>query len=75
MKVSDEINSAALNVCGGMQFSVSNYKGIIEYTQTSVRINTKDFVVNIFGADFEISYISDEEVCAIGKIEKIEFVY
>lgn len=75
MKISDEVRAAALTVLGSGQFSIANYKGIIEYTDTVIRINTTDFVVSISGADFEICYISDEEVCASGKIEKIEFIH
>lgn len=75
MSVSDELKCAAVEILGTGRFSVANYKGIIEYTDTSIRINTADFVVSIAGSGFEIRYISDEEVCAVGKIERVEFIH
>lgn len=75
MNASDEIKCASVQILGTAQFTVSNYKGIIEYTDTMIRINTEDFVVSIAGSDFEIRYISDEEVCATGKIDSVEFIH
>lgn len=75
MNISDELKCATVEILGTGRFSVSNYKGIIEYTDTAIRINTADFVVSIAGSGFEICYISDEEVCAVGKIEKVEFIH
>lgn len=72
---SGELKCAAVEILGTGSFSVTNYKGIIEYTDTTIRINTADFVVSIVGSGFEIRYISDEEVCADGIIEKVEFIH
>lgn len=74
MTISDEIKCPSVKVLGRNRFCVSNYKEIIEYTDKIVRINTKDFVVSVCGRDFEIVYISDEEVCADGKIDKIDII-
>lgn len=72
--VPDEIAYASLNIVGNRTFTVTNYKGIIECSDTKIRINTSDFVVSISGEKFRVVYISSEEFGAEGIINSVEFV-
>lgn len=72
--VPDEIAYASINIVGNRSFTVTNYKGIIECSDTKIRVNTPDFVVSITGTDFQINYISSEAFFAAGTINSVEFV-
>ena len=57
---------------GDIQVNISNHKGIIEYTQETLRINTSIGIVKISGKDMELKTILSEEIIVKGNIQKIE---
>ena len=61
-------------IIGNIQMSISNHKGIIEYTQETLRINSGIGVVKISGNDMELKTILSEEIIVIGHIEKVEII-
>jgi len=63
-----------LSVVGNIEASLLNHKGIIEYTQETIRINTKSGVFKITGEDLEIKTILSEEIVIIGLIRNIEII-
>lgn len=58
---------------GNKEVSIQNFKGIIEYDTNTIRLNTKDFMIKIWGADLNIKNINDEDITVSGKISGIEF--
>ena len=52
---------------------VENYRGIIEYSDTLVRINTSDFIIVLNGTELVIASISSEDVCISGNIFSVEY--
>ena len=75
ISVPDEIAYSTVVITGDKSFTVTNYKGIIECSDTKIRVNTADFVVSITGEGFEINYISNEDISAKGTISSVEFVH
>ncbi len=73
--VPDEIAYASVIITGNRKFTITNYKGIIECSETRMRVNTSDFVISIAGEGFEVCYISGEDISARGTINSVEFVY
>ncbi|NLK43294.1 MAG: sporulation protein YqfC [Tissierellia bacterium] len=63
-----------LTVIGDKEASLLNHKGIIEYTQETIRVNTKSGVFKITGEDLEIKTILSEEIIITGRIKKIEII-
>ena len=51
---------------------VENFKGILEYEDFYVRINTYIGVVNINGFELKLENISDEDIKVTGKIESFD---
>ena len=72
--VPDEVAFASVNIVGNRSFVVTNFKGIIECSDTKIRINTSDFVVTVNGVGFEINYISSEDISVKGIISSVDFV-
>lgn len=64
-----------ITMIGNMQIFVTNHKGLIEYTENIIRINTKSGVLKIIGSDMYIKTIITEEIIIIGIIEGFEFLY
>ncbi|MFA7534217.1 MAG: YabP/YqfC family sporulation protein, partial [Tissierellaceae bacterium] len=51
-----------LNLVGDGELTIQNHKGIIEYTEGTIRINTRIGVFKITGESLEIKTILSEEI-------------
>lgn len=58
---------------GREEFYIENYRGILEYTDTLIRIQTKIGQVNLTGCKLEIIYYTNDEMKVVGCIDKLEF--
>lgn len=58
---------------GREEFYIENYRGILEYTDSLIRIQTKIGQVHLSGHKLEILYYSNDEMKVIGSIDKLEF--
>lgn len=63
-----------LTLIGNIQISILNHKGIIEYTEENIRVNTKSGIFKITGEELEIKTILSEEIIISGVIKKIEII-
>lgn len=61
-------------ITGNIQLNISNHKGIIEYTQETLRINSSIGIVKISGYNMELKTILSEEIIVTGFIEKVEII-
>lgn len=59
---------------GNKELSIENYKGIIEYSENIIRINTNTHMLKITGYNLEIKTITEEEVLVNGNIAGLEFI-
>ena len=51
---------------------IENYKGILEYEDYYVRVNTYIGIVNIHGTNLRLEKMTEDNIKIIGKIESIE---
>lgn len=58
---------------GREEFYIENYRGILEYTDTLIRIQTKIGEVQLVGHKMEIVYYTNDEMKVVGWIDKLEF--
>jgi len=63
-----------LQFIGNKDLSIENYKGIIEYSDEIIRINTKTHLLKIMGHKLEIKTITEEEILITGDITGLEFI-
>lgn len=75
MSLPQEILSGApvLNVQGRNSLLLENYKKVLEYSDTVIRIQTKLYYVNICGNDLKIQYYTRDEMRVDGVFRSIEF--
>jgi len=68
------LNMPKLTMLGNGDLIIENYKGIIEYDQDVVRVNTTAGIIKIMGVDIYIKEITTENIMIYGKILSLEFL-
>lgn len=63
-----------VTITGCREFLIMNYRGILEYTDSIVRIQTKTGQIKITGNNLDINYYTSDEMKISGKIIKIEYI-
>lgn len=63
-----------LVLIGNKSLTIENYKGIIEYDENLIRINTNSHMIKITGNMLEIKVITAEEMLIVGDILTIEYI-
>lgn len=63
-----------VSIIGDRELTLENYKGILEYTDTCIRIKAKPKTVKITGCDLELKNITQELLYITGKINCFSFV-
>lgn len=61
-------------VIGNKEVSVFNHKGIIEYNNHMIRINSRIGIIKVLGENLEIKNILTEEILIVGNIDNIEII-
>lgn len=62
-----------LTILGNHEICVENYRGIIEYTDTLIRIQTKEKQIKVQGNRLQIEYYTNDEMKIKGYIHSIEY--
>ena len=60
-------------IIGTEQVTVENHKGIVEYSEELIRINTDSCIIKLSGRRLAIKTILQEEITITGEITNIEF--
>lgn len=66
-------NEPKITIIGFKKIMVENYKGILEYENFFVRLNTTIGVLNINGFNLSLNEMTDEDLIITGNIENIDF--
>lgn len=62
-----------INIQGRNSLLLENYKKVLEYSDTLIRIQTRLYYVNIYGNDLKIQYYTKDEMRVDGVFCRIEF--
>lgn len=68
------LNLPKMYVSGKNEIFIENYRGIINYSDTNITLNTSGYTLKISGTKLSISSIASEEITIIGIISSIEFI-
>lgn len=66
--------SVMISLVGRRNVRVENYKGIIEYTEECIRIQTKNGKLILEGLHLNMDYCTDIELHVTGRIKQIRFM-
>ena len=67
------LGASIITITGMAEVCVENYRGIIEYTDCLVRLQTKDGQLRLTGKRLNIEYYTNDEMKITGIIESLEF--
>ncbi len=62
-----------ITLLGGVQLYIENHRGIIEYTQQTVRVSTSEGEIIIAGEGLFLRNMLSDELCIEGRIRSISF--
>lgn len=63
-----------LTMTGQMELNIENYRGILEYTDCLVRVQTKSGQLKVCGTSLQVEYYRNDEMKVIGCITSIEYL-
>ncbi len=66
------LNLPKVTMVGNTQIRIENHKGIIEYNENKIRINSKIGIIVITGKNLFIRNIIKEEVLLEGEFENVQ---
>ena len=66
-------NEPKIVITGFDEIVIENFKGILEYEEFFVRINTFIGTININGYNLNLENLTNEDLRVKGKIESLEF--
>ena len=66
-------NNPKLTVIGFEQLYIENHKGILEYQDFFIRLNTHIGIININGFNLKLDEMTTDDILVTGKIDSIDF--
>ena len=74
LEIPEEVysNTPKIIITGFDQMIIENFKGILEYEEFFVRINTHIGIVSINGYELNLENMTDDDIKITGKIESID---
>ncbi|MEG2438079.1 MAG: YabP/YqfC family sporulation protein [Lachnospiraceae bacterium] len=67
------LGAPIVTIVGQEEIRIENYRGIIEYTNTFIRIQTKVGQIKILGSSLQIQYYTNDEMKIIGHFSTLEY--
>lgn len=67
------LGASVLTMLGNGEVYIENYRGIIEYTETLIRVQTKETQIRLSGKRLQIDYYTNDEMKITGNVSSIEF--
>ena len=61
-----------ITITGFNEMIIENFKGILEYEDYFIRINTSLGIININGFELKLENMTNDDIKITGKIESIE---
>ncbi|MDR1533288.1 MAG: sporulation protein YqfC [Clostridiales bacterium] len=68
------LNLPLITITGNEEISVENYKGVIEYSEERIRINTSCGVLRIEGRKLLLKQITAEMMTISGAVTRLEYL-
>ena len=61
-----------ITIIGFEELIIENYKGILEYEDYFIRINTHIGIININGFNLKLEKMTEDDIKVMGKIESLD---
>ena len=67
------LGASVITITGRNEVCIVNYRGIIEYTECLIRVQTKTMQIRLTGKQLQIEYYTNDEMKITGIICSLEF--
>ncbi|CUX50243.1 YabP family protein [Clostridium sp. C105KSO13] len=67
------LGAAVVTIIGAGEVCIENYRGIIEYTDVLIRVQTKGYQIKLQGKHLQIEYYTNDEMKITGMIVSLEY--
>jgi sporulation protein YqfC len=67
------LDVAKVTLIGSNNIAVENHKGILEYNEDQIRVNTSSGILTIHGSKLNIKSILQEEITITGEISSVNY--
>ncbi len=67
------LGASLITVLGTSEVCIENYRGILEYTENLIRVQTKERMIKLTGKHLQIEYYTNDEMKITGRIHTLEF--
>lgn len=68
------LGASVITIVGKNEVCIENYRGIIEYTDSLIRVQTKSGQIRLTGKRLQIEYYTNDEMKITGLMTALEFV-
>jgi len=65
-------NETKITILGFQEMLIENYKGILEYEDFYIRINTSIGTINVNGFNLNLNQMTEDDIIVTGKIQSID---
>ena len=65
--------ASVITITGRNEICIENYRGILEYTDLLIRVQTKSGQIRLSGKNLQIEYYTNDEMKITGRIVQLEF--
>ena len=74
LEIPEEVYSDTpkITILGFDEMVIENFKGILEYEDFYIRINTRLGIININGYELKLENMTNDDIKVHGKVESIE---
>ena len=62
-----------VTILGFNEIYIENYKNILEYEETFVKVNLFNGTINIHGFNLNLEQMTDDDIRVTGKIDSLDF--
>ena len=66
--------TGTIHIVGNSEITIEGQLSILEYSQEMIRLNTKEYIINITGTDFEVKDLGAEYIRITGKFRGVEYM-
>ena len=67
------MGASDITITGRNEICIENYRGILEYTDLLIRVQTKSGQIRLSGKNLQIEYYTNDEMKITGRIVQREF--
>ena len=67
------VSSSCIELSGNREVLIEGSRGVLEYSPETIRVNTPDMILSVFGRGLDLRCISESALIIDGFVTRLEF--